>query len=60
MDIKIAGIIFLIGLIFLQIIGWAYAQDGILTGTIMGIIGLISGAVFGFKYNLFKGGNNAD
>jgi len=58
MDIKTVGIIFLMGLIILQIAGWLMNQDGILTGAIMGIIGLISGAVFGFKYNIFKKDDN--
>ena len=54
MDLKVCGIIFLLALIFLQVIGWIYNHNGILTGSIMGLIGLIAGSIFGFKYNIFK------
>ena len=54
MDKNTTGIIFLLALVVLQVIGWLANKNGIITGTIIGIIGLIAGSIFGFSYALKK------
>lgn len=52
MDVQtqIIGFLFCIVLAIMLMVGWAFNQDGVLTASVLMIIGLIAGAVFGFEY----------
>lgn len=54
-DNKLAGIVVVIVLAILQMVGWYFNHNGILSASIIGIIGLICGSIFGFAYGLKKG-----
>jgi hypothetical protein len=54
MDIKTLGFLTIVVLAILLMVGWFFNQDGILTATIIGIIGAICGSIFGYAYKLKK------
>lgn len=54
MDTKLTGFLTIIVLAILLMVGWYFDKNGILTATIIGIIGAISGSIFGFVYGLKK------
>jgi hypothetical protein len=47
---NITGILVILILATLLVIGWFLGINGIMTAAVIGIIGLIAGAVFGFAY----------
>ena len=50
-----AGVITILILAVLQFTAFLTGHNGIITGALMGIIGLTAGAIFGFTYGLKKG-----
>ena len=56
MDKLTAGVITILILAILQIIAFVSGHNGIITGGVMGIIGLTAGAIFGFTYAIKRKG----